>query len=73
VDEVSIGSAMGHLELFAQRTFAEETEHITKGAAGWQDPSEIRLEKVRPMGSAAPAARVGAGHARLFADVDPHS
>jgi len=37
---------MGHQELFAQRTFAEETERITGGAAGWQDPPEIRLEKV---------------------------
>lgn len=37
---------MGYLELFAQRTFAEETERITGGAAGWQDPPEIRLEKV---------------------------
>jgi len=37
---------MGHLELFAQRTFAEETERITGGAAGWQDPPEIRLEKI---------------------------
>jgi hypothetical protein len=37
---------MGHLELFAQRTFAEETARITGGAAGWQDPPEIRLEKV---------------------------
>jgi hypothetical protein len=37
---------MGHLELFAQRTFAEETERITGGAAGWLDPPEIRLEKV---------------------------
>jgi len=37
---------MGQPELFAQRTFAEETERITEGAAGWQDPSEIRLEKV---------------------------
>jgi hypothetical protein len=37
---------MGHLELFAQRTFAEETERITDGAAGWRDPPEIRLEKV---------------------------
>jgi hypothetical protein len=37
---------MGQLELFAQRTFAEETERITGGAAGWQDPPEIRLEKV---------------------------
>jgi hypothetical protein len=37
---------MGQLELFAQRTFAEETERTTGGAAGWQDPPEIRLEKV---------------------------
>jgi len=35
------------MELFAQRTFAEETERITGGAAGWQDPPEIRLEKVQ--------------------------
>jgi hypothetical protein len=33
---------MGQLELFAQRTFAEETA----GAARWQDPPEIRLQKV---------------------------
>jgi hypothetical protein len=45
-----IGRAMGHLELFAQRTFAEETERITEGAAGWQDPPEIRLEKVQADG-----------------------
>jgi hypothetical protein len=37
---------MGQLELFAQRTFAEETERMTGGAAGWQDPPEIRLGKV---------------------------
>jgi len=42
----AIGDAMGQLELFAQRTFAEETERITEGAAGWQDPPEIRLGKV---------------------------
>lgn len=42
----TIGGAMGYLELFAQRTFAEETERITEGAARWQDPPEIRLEKV---------------------------
>ncbi len=41
---------MGHLELFAQRTFAEETERITGGAARWQDPPEIRLEKVQSDG-----------------------
>jgi hypothetical protein len=41
---------MGHPEQFAQRTFAEETERITGGAAGWQDPPEIRLEKVQSDG-----------------------
>jgi hypothetical protein len=41
---------MGHPEQFAQRTFAEETERVTKGAAGWQDPPEIRLEKVQSDG-----------------------
>jgi hypothetical protein len=41
---------MGHLEMFAQRTFAEETERITDGAVGWQDPPEIRLEKVQSDG-----------------------
>ena len=44
---------MGYLELFAQRTFAEETERITGGAAGWLDPPEIRLEKVQIMSSIA--------------------
>jgi hypothetical protein len=41
---------MGHPEQFAQRTFAEETERATGGAAGWQDPPEIRLEKVQSDG-----------------------
>ena len=41
---------MGHPEQFAQRTFAEETELVTGGAAGWQDPPEIRLEKVQADG-----------------------
>jgi hypothetical protein len=41
---------MGHPEQFAQRTFAEETERVTGGAAGWQDPPEIRLEKVQADG-----------------------
>jgi hypothetical protein len=41
---------MGYQELFAQQTFAEETERITGGAAGWQDPPEIRLEKVQADG-----------------------
>jgi hypothetical protein len=45
-----MASAMGHLELFAQRTFAEETGRITRGAAGWLDPPEIRLEKVQSDG-----------------------
>jgi hypothetical protein len=38
---------MGHPEQFVQRTFAEETERITGGAAGWQDSPEIRLEEVQ--------------------------
>jgi hypothetical protein len=42
--------AMGHLELFAQHTFAEETERITAGGAGWLDPPEIRLQKVQSDG-----------------------
>jgi hypothetical protein len=41
---------MGYLEIFAQQTFAEETERITAGAAGWQDPPEIRLQKVQADG-----------------------
>jgi hypothetical protein len=41
---------MGYQELFAQQTFAEETETITHGAAVWQDPPEIRLEKVQADG-----------------------
>ena len=41
---------MGHPEQFAQRTFAEETERVTQGAAGWQDPPEIRLERVQSDG-----------------------
>jgi len=35
---------MGHLELFVQRTFAEETERVTDGAVGWQDSPEIRIK-----------------------------
>jgi hypothetical protein len=49
-DDATIGGTMGHLEQFAQRTFAEETERITEGAAGWQDPPEIRLERVQADG-----------------------
>lgn len=41
---------MGRLEQFAQRTFAEETEQITGGGAGWEDPPEIRLGKVQADG-----------------------
>jgi hypothetical protein len=37
---------MGQSEQLAQRTFAEETERTTGGAIGWQDPPEIRLDKV---------------------------
>jgi hypothetical protein len=46
----TIVGAMGHPEQFAQRTFAVETERVTGGAAGWQDPPEIRLEKVQADG-----------------------
>lgn len=38
---------MGRPDQFAKRTFGEETERITAGAARWQDPPEIRLEKVQ--------------------------
>jgi len=41
---------MGQPDLFAKKTFAEETERITGGAVAWQDPSEIRLEKVQSDG-----------------------
>jgi hypothetical protein len=37
---------VGYPEQFAQRTFAEETERLTGGAASWQNPSEIKLDKV---------------------------
>jgi hypothetical protein len=47
---ISIRGAMGYVELFAQQTFAEETERITGGAAGWSDPPEIRLERVQSDG-----------------------
>ena len=40
-------SAMGQPDLFAKRTFAEETERVTGGAVAWQDPPEIRLERVQ--------------------------
>ena len=38
---------MGQPDLFAKRTFAEETERVTGGAVAWQDPPEIRLERVQ--------------------------
>lgn len=41
---------MGQPDQFAKRTFAEETERITGGALTWQDPPEIRLEKVQSDG-----------------------
>lgn len=41
---------MGQSDLFAKKTFAEETERVTGGAAAWQDPPEIRLEKVQSDG-----------------------
>jgi len=50
---------MGQLEMFAQRTFAEETERMTGGAAGWQDPPEIRLGKVTIMSPVALCAVAG--------------
>ena len=55
---------MGQLELFAQQTFADETERITGGAAGWQDPPEIRLEKVTTMSPRKLCALL----ARIFVD-----
>lgn len=41
---------MGQPDLFAKRTFAEETERVTLGAVTWQDPPEMRLEKVQSDG-----------------------
>ncbi|XXX79586.1 hypothetical protein WMF30_12520 [Sorangium sp. So ce134] len=41
---------MGQPDLFAKRTFAEETERVTEGAMMWRDPHEIRLEKVQADG-----------------------
>lgn len=41
---------MGQPELFAKKTFADETARITGGAVIWQDPPEIRLESVRADG-----------------------
>ncbi|HWO17273.1 MAG TPA: hypothetical protein VNO30_00795 [Kofleriaceae bacterium] len=48
--EITIVDAMGRPEQFAQRTFAEETKRVTRGAAQWEDPPEIRLEKVQSDG-----------------------
>jgi hypothetical protein len=50
INPVHDSGAMGHPEQFAQRTFAAETELVTGGAAQWQDPPEIRLEKVQSDG-----------------------
>ena len=41
---------MAHQELFAKRTFAQETALVTGGAAIWQDPPEIQLETVQSDG-----------------------
>ncbi|TMQ05429.1 MAG: hypothetical protein E6J91_40575, partial [Deltaproteobacteria bacterium] len=38
---------MDQWKLFVQRTFAEETDRITRGAAGWRNPAEISPERVR--------------------------
>jgi len=38
---------VGQPELFAKRTFAEETELVTRGAVCWQDAPEIGLTKVQ--------------------------
>ncbi|WP_437280606.1 hypothetical protein WME90_08605 [Sorangium sp. So ce375] len=43
-------NTMGQPDLFAKRTFAEETERVTAGAVMWQDPPEIRLERVQADG-----------------------
>jgi hypothetical protein len=65
---------MGHLELFAQRTFAEETERITAGAAGWQDPPEIRLEEVQSDGFLVVRRPHALGHlAAPWPEALPHS
>jgi hypothetical protein len=41
---------MGRPDLFAKMTFADETEQLTGGAIAWQDPPEIRLERVQSDG-----------------------
>jgi hypothetical protein len=38
---------VGQPEQFAKRTFAEDTERITRGAVTWEDPPEIGLVKVQ--------------------------
>ena len=38
---------MGMPDLFAKRTFAEETERVTEGAIAWLNPPEIGLESVQ--------------------------
>lgn len=42
-----LDTRMGEPEQFAKRTFAEDTERITGGAAAWQDPPEIGLSHVQ--------------------------
>src|SRR5262249_990637 len=45
---------MGQPDHFAKRTFAQETEPLTRGAVIWKEPPEISLTKVqgdgRPLG-----------------------
>jgi hypothetical protein len=38
---------VGQLDQFAKQVFAEETEHVTGGAALWQKPPELNLSEVR--------------------------
>lgn len=44
-----MGGAVGHPEQFAQRTFAEETERITRGAAGIMPPGHFSEYTNRPI------------------------
>ncbi|AKT37090.1 hypothetical protein [Chondromyces crocatus] len=41
---------MGQADLFAKRTFTEETEQITGGAITWQESPELRLGKMQSDG-----------------------
>jgi hypothetical protein len=72
-NEIYCRCAMGHLESFAQRTFAEETERITGGAAGWQDPPEIRFDKIQPDGLLVIRRPQSLGHlAAPWPEAQPH-